>query len=327
MASPDFDVGIIGYGPVGATLANLLGQSGLKTVALEREPSVYHLPRAVSLDGEGMRLFQTMGLAEALLPKLSVSRNIRHVSADGKLLLLIARSGTGPEGWHNAYRFYQPELETILREGVSRFPRLTCGFAAKRSRSTTRATTSVFVMKTSNPAPFPKSRPATSLVATAPARRCGASWARSCRTCARMSAGSCSTYSRQAAGWRAGSRRRDRPCRRRDPVLRSGSADDLRTDAGQAPPLGIHADAAGRPGDDHVSGVHLRDARAVEHRSRQIEDRTRRGLHVPLRALDAWRRGRLLLAGDAAHQMPRSLGKACAQACATRPIWLGSCAT
>jgi 3-(3-hydroxy-phenyl)propionate hydroxylase len=122
MAFPEFDVGIIGYGPVGASLANLLGQSGLKTVVLEREPSVYHLPRAVALDGEGMRLFQTLGLAEQLLPRLNVSRNIRHVSADGKLLVLIARSGSGPEGWHNAYRFYQPELETVLRNGVARFP-------------------------------------------------------------------------------------------------------------------------------------------------------------------------------------------------------------
>jgi 3-(3-hydroxy-phenyl)propionate hydroxylase len=121
MAPPDFDVCIIGYGPVGATLANLLGQAGLKTVVLEREPSVYHLPRAVALDGEGMRLFQTLGLAEQLLPRLSVSRNIRHVSADGKLLLLIARSGSGPEGWHNAYRFYQPELETVLRSGAARY--------------------------------------------------------------------------------------------------------------------------------------------------------------------------------------------------------------
>ena len=57
-----------------------------------------------------------------MLPKLDVSRNIRHVSADGKLLLLITRGGVGPEGWNNAYRFYQPELETVLRNGVSRLP-------------------------------------------------------------------------------------------------------------------------------------------------------------------------------------------------------------
>jgi 3-(3-hydroxy-phenyl)propionate hydroxylase len=121
MASNAFDVAIIGCGPVGATLANLLGLCGLRTVVLEREPSIYHLPRAVSLDGEGMRLFQTMGLADELLPRLNVSRNIRHVNADGKLLLLIARSGVGPEGWNNAYRFYQPELETILRDGLTRY--------------------------------------------------------------------------------------------------------------------------------------------------------------------------------------------------------------
>ena len=122
MAPPEFDVCIIGYGPVGASLANLLGLSGLKTIVLEREPSVYYLPRAVALDGEGMRLIQTMGLADELLPRLNVSRNIRHVSTDGKLLLLLTRGGVGPEGWNNAYRFYQPEFETILRQGVSRHP-------------------------------------------------------------------------------------------------------------------------------------------------------------------------------------------------------------
>jgi len=122
MAAPEFDVCIIGYGPVGAGLANLLGLCGLKTVVLEREPSVYHLPRAVALDGEGMRLIQTMGLGGELLPRLNVSRNIRHVSADGKLLLLLTRSGVGAEGWNNAYRFYQPEFEAVLRHGVSRHP-------------------------------------------------------------------------------------------------------------------------------------------------------------------------------------------------------------
>jgi 3-(3-hydroxy-phenyl)propionate hydroxylase len=118
----DCDVAIIGYGPVGAALANLLGMSGLQVVVLEREPSLYHLPRAVSLDGEGMRLFQAVGLADTLLPKLNVSRNIRHVNAEGKLLLLLARGGIGPDGWNHAYRFYQPELEGVLREGMARFP-------------------------------------------------------------------------------------------------------------------------------------------------------------------------------------------------------------
>lgn len=117
----DYDVAIVGYGPVGAALANLLGMSGLKVAILEREPSLYHMPRAVSLDGEGMRLFQTMGLAEALLPKLGISRNILHVNAEGKLLVMFARGGIGPDGWHNAYRFFQPELEEVLRSGVVRY--------------------------------------------------------------------------------------------------------------------------------------------------------------------------------------------------------------
>ena len=116
------DVAIIGYGPVGAALANLLGATGLRVSVLEREPGIYHLPRAVAADGEAMRLFQTIGLTEALLPRMNVSRNIRHVNAEGQLLVLLARGGMGPEGWHHAYRFHQPELETALRDGVARYP-------------------------------------------------------------------------------------------------------------------------------------------------------------------------------------------------------------
>ena len=62
--SPDFDVVIVGRGPVGATLANLLGLCGVRTLVLEREAKTYHLPRAVHFDDECMRVFQTIGLAE-----------------------------------------------------------------------------------------------------------------------------------------------------------------------------------------------------------------------------------------------------------------------
>jgi 3-(3-hydroxy-phenyl)propionate hydroxylase len=122
MIEREVDVAIIGCGPVGATLANLLGLCGVRTIVLEREGSIYHMPRAVSADGEAMRIFQTVGIADKLLPKLNTSRNIRHVNAEGKLLLLIARSGIGPEGWNYAYRFYQPELEALLRERLCAFP-------------------------------------------------------------------------------------------------------------------------------------------------------------------------------------------------------------
>ena len=43
MSEPVFDVAIIGYGPAGATLANLLGQYGLATVVLEKDAEIYAL--------------------------------------------------------------------------------------------------------------------------------------------------------------------------------------------------------------------------------------------------------------------------------------------
>ena len=45
-----WDVAIVGCGPAGATLANLLGQYGLSVLMLEREAEIYPLPRAIHLD-------------------------------------------------------------------------------------------------------------------------------------------------------------------------------------------------------------------------------------------------------------------------------------
>ena len=62
--STKHDVAIVGYGPVGALLANLLGQAGLSVAVYERDTAIYALPRAVHFDGEVMRIFQSAGLAE-----------------------------------------------------------------------------------------------------------------------------------------------------------------------------------------------------------------------------------------------------------------------
>lgn len=121
-AEDRFDIAIVGLGPVGATLANLLGLQGISTLVLERENAAYHLPRAVHFDDEVMRVFQTVGLSDAILPATRINPGMRFVDAQGALLLDWPRpQDIGPLGWHASYRFHQPDLERTLRDGLKRF--------------------------------------------------------------------------------------------------------------------------------------------------------------------------------------------------------------
>ena len=117
------DVAIIGLGPAGATLANLLGQLNLSVVVLEREADIYPLPRAIHFDGEVMRVFETAGLRQVIE---TISRpglkGMHFNNAAGETLLI--RAGTslrGPHGCANNHYFHQPELEALLRQGLERF--------------------------------------------------------------------------------------------------------------------------------------------------------------------------------------------------------------
>ncbi len=112
-----FDVAIVGYGPVGATLANLLVQQGLRVAVLEREGDVYHLSRAGHLDAEVMRVLQSIGIADEFEPDTGQTTGMRFVDADGKLLMEWKRGGErGPNGWVSDYMFYQPTLEGHMRK-------------------------------------------------------------------------------------------------------------------------------------------------------------------------------------------------------------------
>jgi 3-(3-hydroxy-phenyl)propionate hydroxylase len=120
-----YDVVVIGLGPVGATLANLLALRGLSVLVLEREAEIYRLPRAIHFDGECMRVFQTAGIGDALAPHLLVSPGMRFVDATGRLLIDWSRpTALGPQGWHASYRFHQPQLEAMLRTALDRYPRV-----------------------------------------------------------------------------------------------------------------------------------------------------------------------------------------------------------
>lgn len=118
-----YDVAIVGLGPTGATLANLLGLCGLSVLAFDRFEAPYPLPRAVHFDDEVMRVLQTIGVADEIASNLRVNVGMRFVNDTGHLLLDWPRpQEIGPHGWHASYRFHQPELERTLRRALGRFP-------------------------------------------------------------------------------------------------------------------------------------------------------------------------------------------------------------
>lgn len=118
MASPgrslDFDVAIVGYGPVGQALAALLGRAGHRVGAFERFQEIYRLPRAVHLDHEIMRLLQTLGLAEVLAEEMIPVHDYQWFGADGESLMRFETQGPARSGWETDYMFFQPELERAI---------------------------------------------------------------------------------------------------------------------------------------------------------------------------------------------------------------------
>lgn len=120
----DLDVAIIGAGPAGVTLGNFLGAAGLRTALYERDATIFPLPRAIHFDGEIMRIFETLGL-RAEVERLSRPglKGMHFVNALGETLMIRAgATARGPHGCANNHYFHQPELERALRDGLARFP-------------------------------------------------------------------------------------------------------------------------------------------------------------------------------------------------------------
>jgi len=112
----DVDVLIVGMGPVGATLAALLGDLGVRTLVVEREREVYPMPRAAHFDHEAMRLFQQLGIAEAVREHARPAPPYEFRARDGHVLMKFdAPAAVSSSGWRNSYMFHQPGLENALR--------------------------------------------------------------------------------------------------------------------------------------------------------------------------------------------------------------------
>ncbi len=111
---------VVGAGPVGATIANLLGGYGVSVLAVDRSPQVLDYPRAVGLDDEALRTFQAAGLAERMLRDMIQNVPMRMYTASRRCFAEILPS-TREFGWFRRNLFSQPLGEAVLREGLQRF--------------------------------------------------------------------------------------------------------------------------------------------------------------------------------------------------------------
>jgi 3-(3-hydroxy-phenyl)propionate hydroxylase len=114
---------VVGAGPCGLTLANLLGLYGTGALLVERNQSTVSEPRAVSIDDESLRTMQAIELSEGVLRSIVPGYGSDYLTPRGRLFLSVEPSGR-PFGFARRNAFRQPELEAQLRTGIARYPSL-----------------------------------------------------------------------------------------------------------------------------------------------------------------------------------------------------------
>lgn len=117
------DVLIVGAGPVGLTLANILGLQGVRTLVVDERDALIDYPRGVGLDDEALRTFQSIGVVEHVLPHTVPNQILRFYDGNRRLLAEMAPPDAR-FGWPKRNGFVQPMVDAELLRGLDRFDRV-----------------------------------------------------------------------------------------------------------------------------------------------------------------------------------------------------------
>ncbi|MEO3760131.1 bifunctional 3-(3-hydroxy-phenyl)propionate/3-hydroxycinnamic acid hydroxylase [Mycobacterium sp. B14F4] len=124
------DVVIVGAGPAGLTLANILGLQGVRTLVVEERDTLIDYPRGVGLDDEALRTFQSIGLVERVLPHTVPNQILRFFDAKRRLLAEMAPPDAR-FGWPKRNGFVQPMVDAELFAGLERFDHVEVRFGTR----------------------------------------------------------------------------------------------------------------------------------------------------------------------------------------------------
>jgi 3-(3-hydroxy-phenyl)propionate hydroxylase len=118
---------IVGAGPAGLTLANLLGLYGTAAIVVERNAALSDVPKALMIDDEYFRLLDTLGLADDIKQHCAFPVGMKYYAMFGFPIATI-------DGHVTANRFaarsatWQPALEQALLQNLLRFPSVSVRF-------------------------------------------------------------------------------------------------------------------------------------------------------------------------------------------------------
>jgi 3-(3-hydroxy-phenyl)propionate hydroxylase len=110
-----FDVAVIGCGTTGLTLAHLLARANVGVAVVDRGRLPVSFPRATHLDDETMRAFQTLGVGH-MEPRYIGVGTYRFLDPSGRAVMEFDMNrGKTDQGWNSDYMFHQPDWESVLR--------------------------------------------------------------------------------------------------------------------------------------------------------------------------------------------------------------------
>lgn len=115
------DVLIAGTGPTGLVLANLLGARGINVTVVDKRADLIDYPRGVGLDDESYRTIQAMNLLDEVEPYTLPHHVMRIVNGQGEVIMTNDPQGE-PFGFPRKFGFLQPLVDRAVFEGLARYP-------------------------------------------------------------------------------------------------------------------------------------------------------------------------------------------------------------